>query len=109
MFRPPKTTAPLLVADHPALEFLNSTFSPDGNVHELIRDGQAFLVWLVEAQLLDERTAIRWKQRFGAQALDKVAHEARSLRTWAGEWIQRWRKRPGEPYEAEARKLNGLL
>lgn len=108
MSRPPKT-GPLLVADHPALEFLNSTFSPDGNVHELIGDGRAFLVWMVEAQLIDERTAARWKQRFGADALDKVAHEARILRTWAAEWIERWRRRPGDPYEAEARKLNGLL
>jgi len=108
MSRPPKTGA-LLVADHPALEFLNSTYAPDGNVHELIGDGQAFLVWLVEAQFIDDRTATLWKRRFGAEALEKVAHEARTLRAWAGEWIQRWRRQPEEPYEAEARKLNGLL
>jgi predicted RNA-binding Zn ribbon-like protein len=108
MSRPPQT-GPLLVADHPALEFLNSTYAPDGDVRELIGDGQAFLAWLVEARFVDEGTATSWKRRFGVKALEKVAHDARGLRTWSGEWIERWRNRPDEPYEAEARKLNGLL
>jgi predicted RNA-binding Zn ribbon-like protein len=97
------------VADHPALEFLNSTYSPEGNVHELIGDGRAFGVWLVEAGLVDERTVARWRRRFGADALEEVAHEARALRTWATEWIDRWTSRPDAPYETETRKLNELL
>ena len=63
----------------------------------------------MEARFIDEQTASQWKRRFGAEALEKVAHEARTLRTWAEDWIQRWRRRPDDPYEAEARKLNGFL
>jgi len=106
--RPPKTGA-LRVADHPALELLNSTYAPQGNVHELIGDGRAFLRWLVEVQLLDERTAAHWRRRFGAGALEDVAREARALRTWAAVWIDRWTRRPHDPYEEETRKLNALL
>jgi len=106
--RPPKTGA-LRVADHPALELLNSTYAPQGNVHELIGDGRAFLRWLVEVQLVDERTAAHWRRRFGGRALEDAAREARALRTWAGEWIDRWTRRPHDPYEEETRKLNALL
>jgi predicted RNA-binding Zn ribbon-like protein len=99
----------LLVADHPALEFLNSTYAPEGNVHELIGDGRALGAWLVEARLIDEKAAARWRRRFGADALDEIAREARALRTWAAEWIDRWARRPHESYETELRKLAELL
>ena len=45
-------TAPLFVAGHPALDFLNTAFAPDGQHMEAIGSGPAFLDWLVGAELL---------------------------------------------------------
>jgi predicted RNA-binding Zn ribbon-like protein len=91
------------------MDFLNTTFSPQGTRVELIGDGQSFVEWLVGADLLDGSTASKLKRRISAKALDMAAAEARRVRTWAGEWISRWRDAPEDGYEAELRHLNGLL
>jgi predicted RNA-binding Zn ribbon-like protein len=102
--------APFL-AGHPGLDFLNTRFAllPETTLIEGLADGAAFLVWLVEAKLLDQTTAARLRRRFSEQELDAAAAEARKLRHWAGEWIARWRERPRADYAAELRRLNGLL
>lgn len=100
---------PLFLGSHPALDFLNTRLSPRGEPVELIGDGQSFVAWLVSAGLLDAATASKAKRRFGAEALDAVATEARSFRQWAGDWILRWRDAPGGDYKAELRRLNRLL
>lgn len=102
-------TQPLLLADHPALEFLNSTFGPVGEVRELIGDGRALLTWLAEATLLGEPDVARIRRRLGSQALEQLAHEARAFRSWVTDWLERWRERPGDPYEPELRRLNAML
>jgi predicted RNA-binding Zn ribbon-like protein len=99
----------LLLADHPALELLNSTFAPRGEAHELIGDGRAFLTWLVDTGFVTEPDAARLKRRLGAQKLDEIAREVRAFRSWATEWIDRWRSEPDAPYDAELRRLNALL
>jgi predicted RNA-binding Zn ribbon-like protein len=100
---------PLFLGSHPALDFLNTNFSPQGKPIELIGDGQSFLEWLVSAGLLDASTASKLKRRFGAEALAAVAAEARRFRDWSGDWISRWRDAPGGDYKAELRRLNRLL
>ena len=100
---------PLLPGTHPAVDFLNTTFSPRGKPIELIGEGQSFVAWLGSAGLLDARMASKIKRRFGTEALDAVAAEARTLREWAGDWISRWRDAPGGNYEKELRRLNRLL
>lgn len=101
---------PLLLADHPALEFLNtSMLSSRGEPVELIGDGRAFLAWLVDTGLVDSREAARLPKRFSAAVLDRVAAEVRSLRGWAADWLMRWRAAPHARYEPELRRLNQLL
>jgi predicted RNA-binding Zn ribbon-like protein len=100
---------PLFLGSHPALDFLNTNFSPQGKPIELIGDGQSFLEWLVGAGLMDATTASKLKRRFGAEALDAVAAEARRFRDWSGDWISRWCDAPGGDYKAELRRLNRLL
>ena len=100
---------PLFLGSHPALDFLNTSFSPQGEPIEMIGDGQSFVAWLVSAGLLEASTASKTKRRFGAEALDAVAAEARKFREWTGDWISRWRDAPGGDYEAEVRRLNRLL
>jgi predicted RNA-binding Zn ribbon-like protein len=100
---------PLFLGSHPAMDFLNTTFSPQGAPVELIGDGASFLEWLVSAGLLDRSTAAALKRRPGESTLDAVAAEARRLRTWATGWISRWRAAADDDYEVELRRLNSLL
>ena len=74
---------PLFLGNHPAIDFLNTEFSPDGKTVETIGDGRAFLDWLVGAGLLEEAVAARYLRRFGVKALDSTAAEARRVREWA--------------------------
>lgn len=91
------------------MDFLNTSFSPQGESIELIGDGESFVAWLAGAGLLDGSTASKMKRRFGAEALDAVATEARELREWARDWISRWHDDPGGDYKPELRRLNRLL
>ena len=61
---------PLFLGNHPAIDFLNTEFSPDGKTVETIGDGRAFLDWLVGAGLLEETVAAKFLRRFGVKALD---------------------------------------
>jgi predicted RNA-binding Zn ribbon-like protein len=102
---------PLFLAGHPALDFLNTAFTPPtgGEPVEMIGDGQAMVAWLEKARLLNAGTASKLRRRFGADALDDVAAEARKFRQWATSWLERWRGTPEGDYTAELRHLNRLL
>jgi len=100
---------PLLLAGHPALEFLNTTLLVHGTPTELIGEGKAFLEWMVAAGLMDGARVASIKRRFGAAELDAVAAEARDLRTWFAGWLSRYCAAPGADYESEIHQLNGLL
>lgn len=100
--------APFL-GGHPALDFINTRYAPDGATVETIGDGQAYLGWIVAAQLVDAATAERLRRRFGARALDAAASEARDVREWARDWIARWHAAPGADYREEVAFLNRLL
>jgi predicted RNA-binding Zn ribbon-like protein len=97
------------MGSHPAMDFLNTVYSPAGTPVETIGDGGLFLEWLVAADLLDASAAAKLKKRAGLEALDTAAAEARKLRKWMSEWIARWSEQPGADYSAELRRLNALL
>lgn len=72
----PATLAPMLVADHPALDFLNSRASPAGVEFEWLSDMAGLLGWLVAA---------RMGPSVGLDAVESdedVAVRARALREW---------------------------
>jgi len=100
---------PLFLGGHPAIDFINTTFCPQGERIEMIGSGAAFMDWLVRAELLPDAAAARLKRRLGVQGLDAVAGEARVLRDWASRWISRWSRDPDGDYRAELRRLNGFL
>jgi predicted RNA-binding Zn ribbon-like protein len=100
---------PLFLGSHPALDFINTTFSPEGERVETIGNGAAFIDWLIRAELLTDASAGRLRRRLGAQSLDAVAAEARALRDWTSGWISRWSREPNGTYGAEIRRLNGFL
>ncbi len=98
-----------LIGGHPAIDFLNTSFTPEGEVIETIEDGRSLLNWFVGAGLLDEFAAAKLSKRFGAKAIDTTASEARKLREWAKEWLLRWRAKPNGDYTDELGYLNKLL
>jgi predicted RNA-binding Zn ribbon-like protein len=100
---------PVFVGSHSALDFLNTSFSPEGERVETIGSGRTFLDWLVRAELLDAAMASKLSARSSAKALDAAASEARKLREWARAWLTRWRAAPGDDYQEEIATLNKLL
>jgi len=100
---------PLFLGGHPAVDFLNTAFRPQGRPIEVLTDGAAFVDWLVAARLLDATTAAKLKRRYGGKPLDTVAAEARKLREWARDWLDRWRDADVGSYTGELRRLNELL
>ena len=56
---------PVFLGSHPAMDFLNTSFTPQGAAVEVIGDGPAFLDWLVTAELLDAPAAAKLKQQGG--------------------------------------------
>ena len=103
------TTQSLFLGGHPALDFLNTLFGPEGQQAETIGNGRAFLDWLVTAGLLDATVAARLPRKFGDEALDSAAAEARKFREWARAWLSRWRAAPRRDYSNELTALNKVL
>lgn len=100
---------PVFLGGHPAMDFLNTAFSPHGETVEVIGDGRSFLDWLVRADLLTSSAAARLKRRVSTAQLDATAAEARSIRAWAHAWITQWSRDPLGDYGADVRRLNSLL
>jgi predicted RNA-binding Zn ribbon-like protein len=104
-----QTTNPLYLGSHPAVDFLNTAFAPDGVKMEAIPDGRALLDWMVGAGLLDEAAAKDVMQRFGRKAIDATAARAKRMRERARLWLTRWRDAPERGYSEEIAALNHAL
>jgi predicted RNA-binding Zn ribbon-like protein len=76
--RPP----PMFVADHLALDFLNSIGTPVDVVVEWIANGEDLLAWLVEAKLIERLQAATIRANSFPGELEEVAAQARALREW---------------------------
>ncbi|HEY4368636.1 MAG TPA: CGNR zinc finger domain-containing protein [Steroidobacteraceae bacterium] len=97
------------IGSHTAIDFLNTAFAPNDEPVETIGDGRAYLQWLVGAELLSDTDAVQLQRRFGGNALDAAAEEARKVREWARSWLNRWRAAPQDDYAREIASLNKLL
>jgi len=97
----------LFIADHPALDFLNSHATPAGRPIEWLADGADLLDWQVAAGMVTPEVAKKFRAH---PALDAIAAEARSLRAWLGDFV---RRHAGAPLPAKAaaelQPLNRLL
>jgi predicted RNA-binding Zn ribbon-like protein len=100
--RPPA----IFIADAPALDFLNSVATPADAEIDWIEDGEGFLEWLEQAELVppDALKALRAQAMPGE--FDNVAAQARSLREWFRNFV---RGRKGQPLVAkDLQKLEPL-
>lgn len=99
----------LFIAGHAAIDFLNTSFTPQGERVEVLVDGRALLDWLVRAGLLDGTESAKLLRKLGAATLNAVAAEVRDIREWARDWLERWRAEPKAHYDNEMARLNRLL
>ena len=72
--------APFLIAEHPALDLLNSRCAPWGEEIEWLGDGGALLAWLQAAGLITAQDAHGFIGQEPQLELDTVATQARQLR-----------------------------
>ncbi len=98
----------LFLGGHRAVDFLNTWRRP-GHEVETLGDGAAFGRWLVGSGLVEAAELARLRRRFGEQAMDAAAAEARRLREWSRVWLQRWRRAPSANYTRELDALNRVL
>ena len=98
-----------LIGGHAAIDFLNTSFTPEHEAIETIGDARSFLKWLIASGLIDESAATRLMKRSGPKALESAAAEARKIREWTREWLGRWRAKPRMAYADELAHLNKLL
>ncbi|MBV8313725.1 MAG: CGNR zinc finger domain-containing protein [Planctomycetaceae bacterium] len=102
--RPPA----FFVGEHLALDFLNTTATPQGAQVEWLGDGKDLVDWLEQAGSIEPAAAARIRGS-GGDALDEVARQAREFRRWLRGFVT---ARMGEPLRATAAAvapLNELL
>ena len=100
----------LFIGDAPGLDFLNSIATPVDTPVDWISDGEGYLNWLGQAQLVPEKVLREMKMRARSGELDKTADQARKLREWFRGFV---RKHKGRALSAKAlaelEPLNQLL
>lgn len=96
----------LHLADHPALDFLNTMATPKNTPVDWIGDGTSFLAWLVEARFLAPEVASSLP---GGRRLDGLAREAVELREWFRSLLVRLKSKPVRPSPNDLARLNELL
>ena len=100
--RPP----PFFIADHLALDFLNSIASPKGVPIEWLRNGRDLVDWLVHANVIAAEVASRFRRSVNQRELDGVAERAREFRDWLRGFVTR---HMGKPLTMGAAKVLGPL
>jgi predicted RNA-binding Zn ribbon-like protein len=100
----------IFIADAPALDFLNSIATPTDTEMDWIENGEGFLGWLEQAQLVPPEALKALRVQAMPGEFDGVAAQARSLRKWFRKFVY---DRKGRPLRADDLKdlgpLNRLL
>ena len=97
----------IFLADHPALDFVNTLAAPGGVMTEWAGDGAALLVWLRESSLVSPADDRAIRAAFSATDLDQAAKEARALRQWFRDLVTE--EKQAVALQAAARRLNAIL
>jgi predicted RNA-binding Zn ribbon-like protein len=100
----------MFIADSPGLDFLNSLATPVDTPIDWIADGDGFLDWLKQANLVPREALETIKRAAKPGELDKVAAQARNLREWARGFVRKHMGRRLTPRALrELEPLNRLL
>jgi predicted RNA-binding Zn ribbon-like protein len=102
--------SPFLIAEHRALDFLNSVASPKGVPIEWLRDGRDLVDWLQHTNQIGPDVATRFRQSKDQRTLDRVAERAREFRNWLRAFVTGHMGKPLNKGSAkELGPLNQLL
>lgn len=100
----------VVIADAPALDFLNSVATPVDVPVEWLDDGAGLVSWLKQAGLVPAQGLEQMCARALPRELDDVAERARSLREWFRGFVQKHRGGPLTREDLnELEPLNRLL
>src|SRR5271156_1419048 len=101
----------IFIADAPALDFLNSIATPTDTEIDWIGDGEGFLEWLEQAQLVPPDALKTLRSQAMPGEFDGVAAQARALRKWFREFVSDRKGRPlrGADDVKELGPLNRLI
>jgi predicted RNA-binding Zn ribbon-like protein len=102
--RPPA----FFVADHLALDFLNTLATPQGALIDWLRDGNDLVDWLNRAGAI-ERADAPCIRSWDGDTLDEVARQAREFRHWLREFVTARMGKPVRATAAAIAPLNELL
>jgi predicted RNA-binding Zn ribbon-like protein len=102
--RPPA----FFVGEHLALDFLNTTATPQGNRIEWLGDGKDLVDWLEQTRLIEPAAAGRIRES-GSDKLDEVARQAREFRRWLRDFVSARMGKLLCPTAAAIAPLNELL
>jgi predicted RNA-binding Zn ribbon-like protein len=98
------------LADHRALDFVNTLATPGGAATEWIGDGQGLVAWMRGADLIDAADERSIRSAFDRNALDQAAREARTLRGWFRDLVTNQSGRlPQAAMQDAQRRLNAIL
>jgi predicted RNA-binding Zn ribbon-like protein len=78
----------VFVADHLALDFINSRSTPSGVWTDWLGDGADLIAWLEQAGAIEAAIASELRVRFESRELDDVAEQARWLREWLRTFVK---------------------
>ena len=99
------------VAEHTALDFLNTRCAPSGTEFDWLSDGQDLVNWLRQANLLTDEEYAHVKKALSKAALDKTAKAARALREWMRGYLERYKENGAHFTDADRQlePLNNIL
>jgi len=78
---------PFFIADHRALDFLNSICAPWKDEIEWIGNSDGLFDWLNKAGLLTTEISTHYKKEYSTEILDSIATQTRDLREYFREFI----------------------
>lgn len=101
---------PFMIADHGALDFLNSVSAPWGDEIEWLDGGHDLLDWMLGAGMITAETAAQIRREDHNGALDAIAARARDLREWFRAFVAQHAGRPLGPSALDdLEQLNRIL
>lgn len=106
----PSRPEPMFVGDHLAIDFINSIATPVTDVVEWLGDGPDLVDWLERSGSIEPDVAARFRSETDPVVLDRVAAEARALRDWLRDFLDRHEGHDlAGDLDAELAPLNRLL
>lgn len=100
----------IFIADAPGLDFLNSIATPLDHPVEWLGSGAGMLNWLDQSGLVDAEVLDAFRRTALPGELDSVASQARTLREWFRDFVDRNRGVPlGAAALADLEPINRIL